>query len=83
MTVRRRHFGFLCTGERKEELRIEGLSPGSVVTCVFDKETEAELGDTAEDRCLHMLHIQIPDLKVLEIHECQPFAGSIHPSGKS
>lgn len=84
MTARRRHFGFLCTEERKEELRIEGLPPGSVITCVFDKETEADLGDTAEEhRCLHMPHMQIPDLTLLEIHECQPFAGSIHLSGKS
>lgn len=54
--------GFLCPEERKEELGIGGCPPGGVVT-------EADVGDTAEEvRCLHMPHMQTPDLTLLEIH---------------
>lgn len=67
MMVRRRHLGFLCTKERKEELGIEELPPGGVVT-------EADLGDTdlgeaEEDRCPHMPDMQTPDRKLLEAPE--------------
>lgn len=59
--------GFLCTKERKEELGIEELPPGGVVT-------EADLGDTdlgeaEEDRCPHVPYMQTPDLKLLEAPE--------------
>jgi hypothetical protein len=38
------------------------MPPGGVVT-------EADVGDTAEEvRCLHMPHMQTPDLTLLEIH---------------
>lgn len=57
---------FSATEDRKEELGVKGLPTGSVVTRIFDKETEAELGDTAkEEQCLHMPQVQSPGLKLL------------------